>query len=234
MSVRPPISATDMAQALTSGAFSPACHSDSVPSSPQLWSLQQFPVATVLAAVLEVEAWVLVGTVAIPSPPAVGTAWVQVWEALVSPLVAAGAQWAVALASSSFPPHHPAGKITSTKAAILWSPLPLPQSLLALLTGCLGPSPISSSQRPPVLPGILASWLNPSPGLWQPPCSPQAAPGASLYQTHKTKAHSLPKFTVSGSASAPSASPVSFLQLSHGGLCWPPQHQAVLSFSGCL
>lgn len=37
-------------------AFSPACNSDSVPSSPQLWSLQQFPVATVLAAILEVEA----------------------------------------------------------------------------------------------------------------------------------------------------------------------------------
>lgn len=115
-----------IAQALTSGAFSPACNSDSVPSSPQLWSLQQSPMATVLAAILEVEAWVLVGTVATPSPPAVGTAWAraQVWEALVSPPVAAGARWAVAPASSSFPPHHAAGKVTSTKAASLRSPLP--------------------------------------------------------------------------------------------------------------
>lgn len=37
-----------------------------------------------------------------------------------------------------------------------------------------------------------------------------------MCQTHKTKAHSLPKFTVSGSASAPSASPVPFLQPSDG------------------
>lgn len=100
----------------------------------------------VVAPTLEVEAWVLVGTVATPSRPVVGTAWAQVWEALALPPVAAGAQWAVAPASSLSPAHHPAGRVTSTEVASQQSPLPLLQSLLTLITGCLGHTPISSSQ----------------------------------------------------------------------------------------
>lgn len=108
--------------ALTSGAVCPACSSDPVSSSPQPWSHRPFPAATVVAATLEVEAWVLAGAVATPSPPAVGTAWVQVWEALASPPVAAGARRAVAPASSLFLPRRPAGRVTSTEVAGLQPP----------------------------------------------------------------------------------------------------------------
>lgn len=55
------------AQVLMTGTFSPACNSDAVSSSPQLWSLLRFPVAMVVVPTLEEEAWVLVGTVATPS-----------------------------------------------------------------------------------------------------------------------------------------------------------------------
>lgn len=148
------------------GTFSPACNSDPVSSSPQLWSLLRFPVAMVVVPTLEEEAWVLVGTVATPSRPVVDTAWAQVSEVLVLPPVAAGDQWEVAPASSLSPAHHPAGKVTSTEVASWQSPLPLPRSLFTLITGCLGPSFISSSQQPHLrLPGILASWLNSFSGL---------------------------------------------------------------------
>lgn len=119
-------------------SFSPACNSDPVSSSPQLWSLLRFPVAMAVVPTLEVEAWVLVGTVATPSRPVVGTAWAQVWEALALPPPAAGAQWAVAPASSLSPAHHPE-RVTSTEVASRQSPLPLLRCLFTLITGCLGP-----------------------------------------------------------------------------------------------
>lgn len=70
-----------------------------------------------VAATLEVEASVLVETPATPSPPVGVTAWAgaPAWEAPASPPLAAGAQRAVAPASSLFPPRHPAGGTTGTE-----------------------------------------------------------------------------------------------------------------------
>lgn len=127
------------AQAPLTGTFSPACNSDPTSSSLQLWSLLQFPVATAVAPTSEVEAWVLAGTVATPSRPLVGTAWVQVWEALALPPVAAGAQWAVAPASSLSPARHPAGRVTSTEEVSRQSPLPLLRSLSYIYNRMSGP-----------------------------------------------------------------------------------------------
>lgn len=85
----------------------------------QLWLPPPFPVATEVAAALEVEAWVLVGAAATPSPPVVGTAWVQASGAPASVLAATGALGAVAPVSNLSPLRPPVGRAISTKYATL-------------------------------------------------------------------------------------------------------------------